>query len=296
MEEVLDYLAENIKNEIKKYISNVQDIEEIRLRTNKPIILKNSSGNNLLIHIVSKEELLETFQKVCEQSIYSYQKQICEGFITIKGGHRVGITGSCVIENEKIININYISSLNIRIAREKKDVSNNILNNILNENDVNNTLIISKPGCGKTTILRDLVRKISTKKTCGIVDERGEIAAMYKGEPQNDIGILSDVMDNCTKSDGMKMLIRSMSPEVIVCDEIGSKQDIEAINYAMCSGVKGIFTAHGNSLEEIKLNEQIKELLEKYIVQIIIILDDKKRGEIKNIYKLENKSYIKVLN
>ena len=296
MEDVLDYLAENIKNEIKKYISNVQDIEEIRLRTNKPIILKNSSGNNLLIHIVSKEELLETFQKVCEQSIYSYQKQICEGFITIKGGHRVGVTGSCVIENGKIININYISSLNFRIAREKKDVSNNILNYILNENDVNNTLIISKPGCGKTTILRDLVRKISTKKTCGIVDERGEIAAMYKGEPQNDIGILSDVMDNCTKSDGMKMLIRSMSPEVIVCDEIGSKQDIEAINYAMCSGVKGIFTAHGNSLEEIKLNEQIKELLEKYIVQIIIILDDKKRGEIKNIYKLENKSYIKVLN
>ena len=296
MEEVLDYLAENIKNEIKKYISNVQDIEEIRLRTNKPIILKNSSGNNLLIHIVSKEELLETFQKVCEQSIYSYQKQICEGFITIKGGHRVGVTGSCVIENGKIININYISSLNFRIAREKKDVSNNILNYILNENDVNNTLIISKPGFGKTTILRDLVRKISTKKTCGIVDERGEIAAMYKGVPQNDIGILSDVMDNCTKSDGMKMLIRSMSPEVIVCDEIGSKQDIEAINYAMCSGVKGIFTAHGNSLEEIKLNEQIKELLEKYIVQIIIILDDKKRGEIKNIYKLENKSYIKVLN
>ena len=296
MEDVLDYLAENIKNEIKKYMSNIQNIEEIRLRTNKPIILKNSNGNNLLIHLVSKEELLETFQKVCEQSIYSYQKQICEGFITIKGGHRVGITGSCVIDNGKIININYISSLNFRIAREKKDVSNKILKYILNENDVNNTLIISKPGCGKTTILRDLVRKISTKKTCGIVDERGEIAAMYKGEPQNDIGILSDVMDNCTKSDGMKMLIRSMSPEVIVCDEIGSKQDIEAINYAMCSGVKGIFTAHGNSLEEIMLNEQIKELLEKYIVQIIIILDDKKRGEIKSIYKLENKSYIKVLN
>ena len=296
MKDVLDYLAENIKNEIKKYMSNIQNIEEIRLRTNKPIILKNSNGNNLLIHLVSKEELLETFQKVCEQSIYSYQKQICEGFITIKGGHRVGITGSCVIDNGKIININYISSLNFRIAREKKDVSNKILKYILNENDVNNTLIISKPGCGKTTILRDLVRKISTKKTCGIVDERGEIAAMYKGEPQNDIGILSDVMDNCTKSDGMKMLIRSMSPEVIVCDEIGNKQDIEAINYAMCSGVKGIFTAHGNNLEEIMLNEQINQLLEKYIVQIIIVLDDKKRGEIKNIYRLENKSYIKVLN
>lgn len=296
MEEILDYLTDNIKNEIKKYMPNIQNIEEIRLRTNKPIILKNSNGNNLLIHLVSKEELLQTFHKICEHSIYSYQKQICEGFITIKGGHRVGITGSCVIENGKIININYISSLNFRIAREKKDVSNNILNYVLNEDDINNTLIISKPGCGKTTILRDLVRKISTKKTCGIVDERGEIAAMYKGEPQNDIGILSDVIDNCTKSDGMKMLIRSMSPEVIVCDEIGSRQDIEAINYAMCSGVKGIFTTHGNSLEEIMLNEQLKLLLEKYIVQIIIILDDKKRGKIKNIYKLDNKSYIKVLN
>lgn len=296
MEDVLDYLAENIKDEIKKYISDTQDIEEIRLRIKKPIIIKNSIGNKLLIHIVSKEELLETFQKVCEQSIYSYQKQICEGFITIKGGHRVGITGSCVIENEKIININYISSLNFRIAREKKDVSNSIIKYIVNENDVYNTLIISKPGCGKTTILRDLVRKISAKKTCGIVDERGEIAAMYKGVPQNDIGILSDVMDNCTKSEGMKMLIRSMSPEVIICDEIGSKQDIEAINYAMCSGVKGIFTAHGDSLDEILLNEQIKQLLEKYIIQTIIILNDKKRGEIKRIYKLENKSYIKVLN
>ena len=296
MEDVLDYLAENIKDEIKKYISDMQDIEEIRLRIKKPIIIKNSIGNKLLIHIVSKEELLETFQKVCEQSIYSYQKQICEGFITIKGGHRVGITGSCVIEDGKIININYISSLNFRIAREKKDVSNSIIKYIVNENDVSNTLIISKPGCGKTTILRDLVRKISTKKTCGIVDERGEIAAMYKGVPQNDIGILSDVMDNCTKSEGMKMLIRSMSPEVIICDEIGSEQDIEAINYAMCSGVKGIFTAHGDSLEEILLNEQIKQLLEKYIIQTIIILNDKKRGEIKNIYKLENKSYINVLN
>ncbi len=296
MEDVIDYLSEKIKNEIKTYILNIEDIEEIRLRINKPIILKNSEGNNLLIHIVSKEELLETFQKVCEHSIYSYQKQICEGFITIKGGHRVGIAGSCVVENGKIININYISSLNFRIAREKKDVSNNCFKFILNENEINNTLIISKPGCGKTTILRDLVRKISTKKTCGIVDERGEIAAMFKGEPQNDIGILSDVMDNCSKSDGMKMLIRSMSPEFIVCDEIGSKQDIEAINYAICSGVKGIFTAHGNSFEEIMLNENIKQLLEKYIIQTIIILDDKIKGKIKDVYKLENKSYKKVLN
>ena len=300
MEEIFEYLADNIKIEIKKNQQNFQDVEEIRLRVQKPIILKKSVGNIALTHILSKEELLETFQKVCEHSIYSYQKQISEGFITIKGGHRVGITGSCVIEDGKIINVNYISSLNFRIAKEKKDVSNNILEYIINNNEIVNTLIVSKPGCGKTTILRDLVRKISsgieeyhfTGKTCGIVDERGEIAAMYKGTPQNDIGIMSDVMDNVSKSKGMRMLIRSMSPEVIVCDEIGSKEDIEAINYAMTSGVKGIFTAHGNSLNEIMLNTEIKQLLDKKIIETIIFLDDKKRGEIKYVYKFANKKIL----
>ena len=302
MEEVLDYLAENIKQEIQKYFLDKHDIEEIRLRSNKPIILKNSNGNKILIHIVSKEELLETFQKVCEHSIYSYQKQICEGFITIKGGHRVGVTGSCVVEDGEILNINYISSLNFRIAREKKDVSYKIIPYIIQNNEILNTLIVSKPGCGKTTILRDLVRKISTgieeigfkAKTCGIVDERGEIAAMYKGSPQNDIGILSDVIENIYKSTGMRMLIRSMSPEIIVCDEIGGKEDAQAINYAVTSGVKGIFTAHGNSLEDIMLNNELKIMLDKHLIESIIFLDDKKRGEIKSVYILdkENKTYI----
>ena len=306
MEEVLEYLSESIKNEIRKNLyKKMQDIEEIRLRTNKPIVIKKSEGNIILNHIVTIEELLETFQKICEHSIYSYQKQICEGFITIKGGHRVGITGSCVIENGKIINMNYISSLNFRIARQKKDSSNAILKYVIANNQIANTIIASKPGCGKTTILRDLVRKISSgipeyslnAKTCGIIDERGEIAAMYKGLPQNDIGVLSDVIENSPKYIGMSMLIRSMSPDIIVCDEIGNEKDIEAINYAICSGVKGIFTLHASNIEDIFLNNKIKELLEKYIIETIIFLDENKRGNIKEIYKLnkENKSYIKVL-
>ena len=175
---------------------------------------------------------------------------------------------------------------------------------IIVNKEIANTLIVSKPGCGKTTILRDILRKISTgipemninAKTCGIVDERGEIAAMYKGVPQNDIGILSDVIDNVSKDQGMRMLIRSMAPEVIACDEIGNKEDIEAINYAICSGAKGIFTAHGNSLEDLLLNNEIKELIEKHIIEIIVFLDDTKRGNIREVYKLnkENKTYIKI--
>ena len=297
MEEILDFLDEKVKSEIKKYIYDLQDIEEIRLRTNKPIIIKNSKGNSILIHIVSKEELQETFQKICEHSIYSYQKQICEGFITIKGGHRVGITGSCVIENNKIININYISSLNIRIAREKKNVSNSILNYVIDGNDINNTIIASKPGCGKTTILRDLVRKLSTGieefnfkgKTCGIIDERGEIAAMYKGIPQNDVGIRTDVIDNITKSLGMKIAIRTMAPQVIVADEIGTEQDIEAINYGICSGVKGIFTAHGSDISDLKRSYSLNKLLDSQVFKKIFFLE--RRGRIAHVYTLSQNMY-----
>ena len=294
METVLEYLSPTLRYEIQKYFEqNIDEIEEIRIRVTKPIAIKTSEKIKILEHIVTIEEILETFQKICENSIYSYKKQICEGFITIKHGHRVGITGNCVIENGQVININYISSLNFRIAREQKGCSNEILKYVTNSNEVYNTLIVSKPGCGKTTILRDLIRNISNGgKTCGVVDERGEIAAMSKGVPQNDMGILTDVIDNVPKSQGMFMLIRSMAPEVIACDEIGSKEDIQAINYAMCSGVKGIFTAHGANLEELLLNNQIAELLQKFIIERIIFLDDKIKGKIRDAYMLDKNKKI----
>ena len=148
------------------------------------------------------------------------------------------MTGNCVQEDGKIININYISSLNFRIAQERKDCSDKILKYVIDieNNNIFNTLIVSKPGAGKTTILRDLIRKISNGIpeikfkgiTCGIVDERGEIAAMQKGMPQNDIGVLTDVLDNSPKDKGMTMLVRSMAPTVIACDEIGSKEDMRS--------------------------------------------------------------------
>lgn len=330
MEQVLEYLADSLKEIILQELKNNQqntykmqndttitykkeenDIEEIRIRVGKPIAIKKTRGIQIINYIVTTQEILETFQKVCENSIYSYKNQICEGFITIRGGHRVGITGSCVLDDGqadgKIINIKYISSLNFRIAREKINCAKNLLKYIVDVENKNiyNTLITSLPGAGKTTVLRDCIRQISngisymdfTGKTCGIVDERGEIASMYKGVPQNDVGILTDVIDNASKSKGMTMLIRSMAPQVIACDEIGSKEDIDAINYAMCTGVKGIFTAHGNSFEELKLNKQILDLLNKYILEKIIFLDESNRGKVKEVYELSKteKKYIKVV-
>ena len=258
------------------------ELQEIRIRVDKPIILKLREKDLILQYNILQTEILQIVERLCENSIYAYKNQICEGFITIKGGHRVGLTGSCVIENGKITNIKYISSLNIRIAREVKNCSTRILREIIDiENKtIYNSIIVAPPGRGKTTILRDIIRRLSDGieeinfrgKTCGVVDERGEIAAMYKGAPQNDVGIRTDIIENVSKNKGIHMLIRTMAPEIIACDEIGSKEDVEAIHYALYSGVKGIFTMHGKNVEDIKNNKQIYELIENREIQKIIFL------------------------
>ena len=286
MEEILKYLPNNIYILIAETIKQnpqtkiKENAIEIRLRNNKPIIIKLPNLDIVIKYDVTEKDILYTLEKLCENSIYAYKSQICQGFITIKGGHRVGITGSCVIENGKIINIKYISSLNFRIAREIKGCCRKILKEVINKDTINTTLIVSPPGKGKTTMLRDLIRTISNGipeinfrgKTCGVVDERGEISSMYKGIAQNDVGIRTDIIENINKAQGMEILIRTMSPEIIACDEIGTKEDVLAIKYAVTSGVKGIFTMHGAEMRDVKANKEINELIEnKYIEKIIFI-------------------------
>jgi len=292
LETVLEYLPVTIRDKIDPVPFDL--IEEIRLRNNKPLMFKIGQETEIIDYIVKQQEILQAFERICENSVYSYRRQICDGYITIKGGNRVGIVGSAVIDNGQVINLNYISSLNFRIARQKIGCSDNIINDIIDETNktIHNTLIVSPPGCGKTTILRDIVRNISNGideinfkgKTVGVVDERGEIAAMYKGVAQNDIGIRTDIIDNMPKPEAMRLLVRSMAPDVIVCDEIGSIEDIKAIDYAMCSGVKGIFTAHGNNIEEINRNVELAKLLNKHIFERVILLNPEKRGDARCIY------------
>ncbi len=284
--EILKYFPNNIYqiflNLTKENSTILDEIQEIRMRTNRPIILKMRDKDVILQYNITQSEILQILEKLCENSIYAYKSQICEGFITIKGGHRVGLTGSCVIENGKIINVKYISSLNFRIAREILNCSTKVLREIIDiENKtIYNTIIAAPPGKGKTTILRDIIRRLSNGideinfrgKTCGVVDERGEIAAMYKGVAQNDVGIRTDVIENVSKNQGIHMLIRTMAPEIIACDEIGNIEDIEAINYAMYSGVKGIFTIHAKNIEDIKNNKSIYELIENGEIQKVVFL------------------------
>ena len=286
IEEIIRYFPINISSLLYKAISQneklKEQIQEIRIRVGRPIILKLQNLDILIEYIVNQTEILQILEKICENSIYAYKNQICNGYITIKGGHRIGITGSAVVENEKIINIKYITSLNFRIARQVLNCSNKIIGQVIDEKnqDIYNTLIVSPPGRGKTTILRDLIRNLSNGideinfkgRTCGVVDERGEIAAMYKGVPQNDIGIRTDIIENISKAKGLKILIRTMAPEIIACDEIGSKEDVEAIQEAIISGVKGIFTMHGRTLDDVKSNNQINKLIEENKIEKIIFI------------------------
>lgn len=284
-EEIINYFPYSVRSILLEVKDKQQGLlpllQEIRIRIQRPILLKTRGADAIVNYRISQSEILQTIERLCENSIYAYQNQICEGFLTIKGGHRIGITGSCIVENGKITNIKYISSLNFRIAREVKGCCQKILPQIIENNQVANTLIVSPPGKGKTTILRDLIRMISdgipeyqfSGKTCGVVDERGEIAACFKGIPQNDIGIRTDVIENVSKAKGLRMLIRSMAPEVIACDEIGSQEDTEAIKQAFHSGVKGIFTMHGKNLEDIKSYSPINELIETHLIEKIIFLE-----------------------
>ena len=283
---ILRYFPKKVQELIKNNINDgeLEMLEEIRVRNNLPLILKIGQAEKVIDYKITTEDINYIFQKICENSIYSYQKQIANGFITVQGGNRVGIVGTAVLDgNDKVINFNYISGLNFRISRQIIGCSNQIIDEIFNGcGGIYNTLIISKPGIGKTTLLRDIVRNVSNGMpnkfqgmNVAVIDERGEISATYKGIMQNDLGMRTDVINDIPKYIGMKMAIRSMAPKVIVADEIGNKRDSEAIKYAMCCGVKGIFTAHGASLEELEKNPEISDLLKNKIFEKIICIKDR---------------------
>ncbi len=295
-EDFFNIFPEKIRNIIDVYIKE-KKIEEIRVGIKKPLILMLNNKEILTSYIIDEEDFKYIIQRISNFSLYAYEEEIREGFITIKGGHRVGLAGECVMENNKIKTIRNISSLNIRISKEVIGASKNIMKFILKDNKVNNTLIISPPKCGKTTLLRDISRNISNMgKRVAIIDERSEIAGCYKGIPQMDVGIRSDVLDNCLKSRGIIMAIRSLAPEVIICDEIGSKEDINSLVMAFNSGVSVISTLHGFDIWDLFYRKVFKDILDNKILDLVIVLSNKnKQGEVKGIYKMEKEGEGKFL-
>lgn len=302
-DEILRILPADICNEIRGYLL-MESVQEIRIKVNKPIIVHLSSKEIILNKIATTNDIKQILIRVSNYSLYAYEEEIKQGYITIKGGHRIGIAGECVLSKGEVKTIRNISSINIRICKEVKGCSNEIMKYIVENDRVNNTLIISPPKCGKTTILRDLARNISngmpinnlSGKKISIIDERSEIASCFNGIPQLDVGIRTDILDNCLKKDGMIMAIRSLSPEILICDEIGTEGDIDSLNMAFNSGVNIIVTIHGYSIEDIYKRKVFKELLEDNILEKIIVLSNRRGpGTVENIYSIMSGGELKCL-
>lgn len=272
-----------------------EELEEIRLRIGNPLICVAGSGEQMLPdrrdpHIVTGQELAEALEYVSRYSFYAFEQEMRQGFLTIEGGHRVGLTGKVVMEQGRIKTMTYISSMNIRIAHEVKGCAEPLIPYLVKEKRISHTLIIAPPRCGKTTILRDLIRIVSNGSekvkgsVVGVVDERSEIGGCYMGIAQNELGIRTDILDCCPKEEGMLMLIRSMGPEVLAVDEIGSQNEVSALEYAMHCGCRLIASVHGESLEEVRKRPFLSELIKQKRFDRYVILEHQEHaGRIREI-------------
>lgn len=261
--------------ETLKFMNN-EKLQEIRIIAERNCaILKDGKLCETNVHISAKE-VTSIVETMCRGSLYAVQNSLSSGFFTIEGGHRVGVCGKVNCENGKITHMSDISALCIRISREIIGAADNIMEYIECEERVYNTLIISPPGCGKTTILRDIARNIGNRKKVCIVDERSEIAACIGGTAQNDIGKFTCVLDRAPKTEGMRILLRTMAPDVIITDETGGENEEQAIYEIINCGIKIITTIHGYNERDIMRRQYFKKLMEMGIFERIIVLSSRK--------------------
>lgn len=287
---ILTKLPGEIGRKIEALPANVlSHMEEIRIKVDKPIYIlsrgmeykiESDSGTSM-----DKELLNAIFNNILSYSAYAYQGELANGYVTIEGGHRVGICGRAVVENKQIKTIKDISSINIRRSREIIGVADPCMRFILkNKHEIFNTIIVSPPKCGKTTLLRDIIRNLSNiGLKIGLCDERSEISGTYNGKAHFNLGSRTDVLDGCPKEQGMMMLIRAMSPDIIATDEIGKKEDIHGLEASLCAGINILTTIHGNNYEDL-LSSGIGSLVgAKTFDRIIYLSNNPATGSISSI-------------
>lgn len=303
---ILQIFAKNIRERLEGICVDFGQVQEIRLRICSPLLMVYKNREVFMgkeggvteradeAYLVGRKDIRETVECISSYSLYAFEEELRQGFLTIQGGHRVGIAGKAVAEGGNIRTMKFISFINVRLAHEVKGCADGIMPVLYQgtgNGGIYNTMIISPPRCGKTTLLRDIIRQVSNGTgreqgiTAAVVDERSEIAACYQGEPQNDVGIRTDVLDCCPKAAGMMMMIRTMSPGVVAVDEIGSREELEAVRYAVSCGCRLVATVHGESLEDIKKKPVLKEMFEEGIFQRYILLDCRGHiGHVAGIY------------
>ncbi|MCP3025717.1 stage III sporulation protein AA [Halobacillus sp. A5] len=278
MKEIVRLFPEVYASLLKKYV-RWDVIQEVRLRVGKPIEIIDSNGVKSITNTdISLKDLSFVLNQVSQFSVYKFKEELREGYITIEGGHRIGLAGKANMQRNELDTLRNITFMNIRVAHAHIDSSKHILPYLFQEERWMNTLIIGPPHSGKTTVLRNISKWIGSNNSLrkaskvGIVDERSELAACLDGIPQMDVGARTDVMDSCPKAVGMMMMIRSMSPEVLIVDEIGGGEDAAAVKEAVHTGVQVICSVHGQNLSSVSKRRDVGHLIEEQVFDRFVLL------------------------
>ena len=286
LECIFKKLPMNIGESIRALPSEIITfLEEIRIRTGSSICIISGGREFVIDSIPIDYDIMNRIlNSLLNHSYYAYEEELAKGYITIEGGHRVGICGRAVLDRGRVHLIKDISSVNIRCSREIIGIAEPLRSDITDRN----VLVISPPGCGKTTLLRDITRLLSSSgKQVSVCDERSEIAGTYLGQSAYDLGPRTDILDGCPKAEGMMMLIRSMGPDVIVTDEIGRTEDAAAIEAAVCAGINIVASIHGSSYEEAAAS-RIGDMIKNGIFSRLIFLTNNPRtGTVKEVMKID---------
>lgn len=310
--EIYPYFPETILTLLKKAARDeLNAIVEIRLRAGQPLLLLSQGKEGFLAkhggivekfdeaYVCTKRELDQILQAMSKHSLYALGQELRQGYLTLDGGHRVGLAGKTAVEKDGLRAIQEIGSLNIRIAHEVRGCAKAVMPYIWDKHGLRNVLIIAPPRAGKTTLLRDIARCLSngdvqhTGVQVGIVDERSEIAACVHGCPTVDVGIRTDVLDACPKDTGILMMIRSMAPQVIITDELGRREDAIALEEALHAGVRMIASLHGASIEDAKRRPYIGDLIcRKYFDRYILLSSKPAIGSIQAVFDVQNETML----